>query len=155
MDYKEDIKIDEHHLDKEWKKQSQNFMEISEASANADAAARRKKEDVEIVRAECYLEIKKKLEEEGEKTTENAIDARIKVHPKYNEAVSSYLECAHEAQIIKGAVMAFDQKKSGLENLVKLKLAGYYSEPKDSSKEAEESEQSRKNQKEKLKNRRK
>lgn len=154
MNYEKEIIINEHGLDNEWKKQAQNFMTISKEAADADADAKRAKENLEVVKADLYLSIRKKMEEGGEKVTEAILEAKIKSNGEYTLALTDFLDKTHNAQILKAAVQAFDQKKSALENLVRLKLAGYYSEPKDSAMQEEQSSQARKSQKDKLKNRR-
>lgn len=154
MNYEKEIIINEHSLDKEWTKQSQNFMAISKEAAESDTEAKRAKEILEVIKAELYLSIRKNMEEEGEKVTEAILEAKIKIHPEYKTAINLYLDNLHASQILKSAVQAFDQKKSALENLVKLKLAGYYSEPKDSYMQEEQNSKARKSQKDKLKSRR-
>lgn len=154
MNYIKEIIINEHQLDKEWTKQAQNFLTISKEAAEADSEAKRSKENLEVVKAELYISIRKKMEEEGEKVTEAILDSKIKIHSDYKDAMSLYLNEQHAAQILKSAVQAFDQKKSALENLVKLKLAGYYSEPKDANMQDEVSQIAGQRQKDKLKNRR-
>lgn len=154
MNYEKEIVIDENRLELEWKKQSQNYLTISKEAAHADTEAKRSKENLEVVKAELYLSIRKQMEEEGEKVTEAILDSKIKRHESYKDAMSQYLNDNHAAQILKSAVQAFDHKKSALENLVKLKLAGYYSEPKDSKMQDAVEQEARKSQKDKLKSRR-
>jgi hypothetical protein len=154
MNYEKEIIIDEHFLDKEWIKQSQNYLTISQEAIQADTEAKRSKECLEVVKAELYLSIRKQMEEEGEKITETLLDNRIKIHADYKNAMANFLENQHAAQILKSAVQAFDQKKSALENLVKLKLAGYYSEPKDANMQNETTQKAGMRQKDKLKQRR-
>ena len=151
MNYEKEIVIDEYNLDKEWKKQSQNYMTISKEYVQADTEAKRAKENLEVIKAEIYLSIRKRMEEKGEKITETIIESKTKIHPDYRKKMENYLNESHAAQILKAAVQAFDQKKSALENLVKLKLAGYYSEPKDSNIQKAVEQNAKMSQKDKLK----
>lgn len=150
MDFKNDIVIDEFNLDSEWKKQPRLFLQISEEAQKADLSYKKAKENVEVVKAKLYKSIKTEMLEEGEKVTEKALENEILIHDDYHEAFDKMLQRQNEAQLLKAGVLAFEQKKSALENMVKLHIAGYFGEPKHPQMEEDISTESGKKQRKKL-----
>jgi hypothetical protein len=137
-DYEKDLKINEMHLDSEWLEQPSKYVRYAKKYAKADIQSLRSKENVEIVEAELDSMHRKDLELSGQKFTEAKIKSLIKQDAKYQKAVNTYLEDLEEAKILKGAVIAFEHRRSSLEDLVKLYLSGYFSAPKDIKKTEEE-----------------
>lgn len=125
MSYENDLKIDEHQLEKEWLHQPSLYMRYAEKAALADSKAKRAKENIEVVKAELSTYYRST----EEKFTEKSIEAQILTDPKYKEANKDYLDAVEQAAVLSAAVRAFDHKKAALENLVRLTLAGYYSQP--------------------------
>lgn len=125
MSYENDLKIDEHQLEKEWLRQPSLYMQYAEKAALADNKAKRAKENIEVVKAELSTYYRNT----EEKFTEKSIEAQILTDAKYKEANKNYLDAIEQAAVLSAAVRAFDHKKAALENLVKLTLAGYYSQP--------------------------
>ena len=129
-DFKEDIKIDEFALDKEWIKQPRLFAGYCEELANADRDVGKAKEKLEVVRAELLRDIIDNPSNFGlEKTTQAMIDAVIITDGRYIEAQSYLNTLLYEKNMIQNAVRAMDMKKSALENLVKLHGQNYFSTP--------------------------
>jgi hypothetical protein len=101
-----------------------------------NAAFRRMKLDdakqaLEVVKAEVDKKIRKNPEKFGiEKITENVIAATILINEEYQEAYAEYLTAKYESDMASGAVQAFEQRKSALENLVKLHGQQYFAGPK-------------------------
>lgn len=130
MNYENDIKIDEFQLDREWIKQSTLFMKYAKEAADADSKRKRAKEKLEVTRAEVDLDYRKDPPE-GLKVTEKVIEGLVKTDERYEKAFEEYQTAEYEYSILSAAVRAIEQKKSALENLVKLQLGGYFSEPKE------------------------
>lgn len=129
MNYETDLHIDEYQLEKEWLKQPALYMQYAEKAALADSKAKRAKENVETIKAERSAHYRKKHADEGEKFTENSISVEVQTDPQCIDAISEYITAVEHAAVLSAAVKAFDHKKAALENLVKLTLAGYYSQP--------------------------
>jgi len=138
--YEKELAIDQFKLDREWSTQSNRYMDYSEKSANAESEMNQAKENVDCVLSELYIQIKSAKEEAGEKITEKYLDALIKTDEKYKQAYSDYMKASLNHKMLQGAVRAFDHRKSALENLARLQIAGFYSDPRDSKVEEEKSD---------------
>lgn len=64
------------------------------------------------------------------KLTESQVDAKIKQHPDYLEALDSYQKADYKVNLTFAGVMAMNARRPMLENLVRLYLHGYYSSPR-------------------------
>ncbi len=140
MDYQlnphDDIKIDEYNLQREWVRQSTIFAKYSEMLAGAKAELDSIENQIDIERAELYIEILQNPNNFGlSKTTEGAIAAAITKHPKIEALIKARNRARHKVDCISAYVKALNQKCSALENLVRLFLAGFYSEPKANAKD--------------------
>ena len=130
MGYKEDLIIDKHSLDEEWLQQPIKYAQYAEKAEELQDDARRAKDNLETISAEVEKEIRGN--HEGEKITEKAIASELIMDERVQQAKEEYLKADHEFRIMKSvAVPAFDQRKTALENLVKLKLSSYYSDPQE------------------------
>jgi hypothetical protein len=135
--YADNLKIDVNALDKEWIQQPYTYLQYATKAADADDVRKRTKEALEIVQAEIDLEVREVAKDLGEKITEKIVSSRVLLDPKYREAQSNYLTAEHNYAVYQAAVRAMDQKKSALENLVKLTLAGYFSAPTQAKEEGD------------------
>lgn len=148
-----DREVDTDELDVEWFEHTNAFGEYSDAYAEAaqkrDSArlkVERAKENVERIKAELNLVIRQSPEEydlvgkDGKKPTEATIESCIKTQDPYIQAMEQYFaawenqnECKYEAEVLSGAVKTMEQKKSSLENAIRLMNMQYFetsSEPK-------------------------
>lgn len=131
MNYKEDLKINQFSLDKEWTKQSSLLMTYQEQAILAESKKTKLKEDIEIFDALLDSKIRKDITDGLiPKQTETAIkntiiinNERIKKQQEYNEALKEY-------SLLNAAVKSFEHKKKALEYLCQLQISGYFSEPK-------------------------
>lgn len=128
MSYEDDLKINKNKLDREWIKQPQFYMQYAEQLAIADQEKQRAKEKLEIAKAETDQDIRGNS---VTKMTEAMVQAEIILQPKYQRTLSEYQKKCYEYNIISAAVKAFEQRKSALENLVRLYLSGYFSDCKE------------------------
>lgn len=129
LNYEEDLSIDHNALDVEFLLQPQLFMKYSEMAADARLEVDRAKELLDVVRAECDQEIRENANREASKVTEAFINNQIVLHPRYREAAENLNILRHKLEILLSAVKAFDQRKSSLENLVKLYQGSYFAGP--------------------------
>lgn len=141
LNYEQDINIDETALDLEWKMQPMLMMKYCTHMAHAKKALDLATEKLDVLRAKLDKEIRLNPEKYGlAKVTETALENTILLQPEYEEANKEYIEAKYEYEIAQAAVRAMDQKKSALENLVKLLGMSYFAgptTPRDLSKEWE------------------
>lgn len=138
MNYEKDLSIDPDALDIEFLSQPSTYFKYAKESAQAKDTYSRAKENLETVRAEQDQTIRQDPTKYGftaeKKPTEASINAAILQTAAYKAANEAYIKAKYEADLIQAAVMAIDQKKSSLEHLSRLTIAGYCampSEPRD------------------------
>lgn len=132
MGYKEDLKIDSDALDIECLRQPSLFMEYSELCAEARLEMDKKKERVEVVRAEIDSAIRtspKNYITQDVKVTETSIAGTVVRQPEYRDAVKDYIEAKNRYELLNSVVKAFEQRKSTLEYLIRLHGQQYFSGP--------------------------
>ena len=131
MKYERDVSIDPEALDTEWLKQAELMRKYASHAALAKKEMDEAKERLEVGKARIEMSIRKAPEEFGlSKATEGAIQSTILLQPEYQELFREYTEAKYENDIAIAAVRAIDQKKTALENLVKLLAASYFAGPK-------------------------
>lgn len=129
--YLEEVKIDKYDLDNEWLGQAAKFIYWGEQESNAEYEKDRIKEKVDLTRAELSTQIREDPKKFGlEKVTEGAINEIILQNKKFQEVNGDYIEAVKTAKILTIAKKGFEQRKTALEELVKLYLNGYWSDPK-------------------------
>lgn len=138
MNYEKDLSIDPDALDTEFLAQPGLYFKYARESVLAKDSYSRAKENLEAVRAEMDADIRQNPGEYGfsgeKKPTEGAITSAILQTQGYKDANEAYMKAKYEADLVQVAVMAIDQKKSSLEHLSRLTIAGYCampSEPRD------------------------
>lgn len=129
-DFKKDLEIAKHELDKEWINQPILFVEWAEQAVNASFVKDKAKERLDLTRAEVDFKIRSNPSKYGiEKITESVVTNTIITSKEYKAANDNYLNAIKEAKILDVAREAFDHKKKALERLTDLFLAGYWSNP--------------------------
>jgi len=125
------LEIDEHNLDREWTRQPKLYFRWAEQAADARLAMDEAKAAVEVARAVVDSEIRADPERYGieGKVTEKAVEASVSRSAACVGAVRKFGRAKHRYEIMTALVSALEQRKSALENLVRLHLANYYSEP--------------------------
>jgi len=125
------LQIDTNRLDKEWVNQPKYFFDYACQLADAKRALEGLKAELDIVRAEREMRIRKHPEKYklGDKVTEGSIKCTLEGQPLVKEAQDKILSAKHRVDILQAAVAALDQRKTALENLVKLTLSSYMASP--------------------------
>ncbi len=131
MDYEKDLEINELALDREWISQPKLFMQYAEQQAHVLKARDLAKEVVDVVHAELDSEARKQLSIDGKKPTEAQIANWIIQQEEYRNAVAEFIEATFLANMTTNTVRAMDQRKTALENMVRLWIGQYYSTPKE------------------------
>ena len=144
MNYEKDIRIDPDALDVEWLQQASLTFTYADHCAKVRQDLDYVKQRMDIIMAELDSEVRSDPEEFGlEKITEAAIRNAIIQTTKYQEIHAEYLSAKYEYEMAQAAIKALDQKKSALENLVRLHGQSYFAGPtipRDISKEWEQVE---------------
>jgi hypothetical protein len=134
MDYGLDIVIDEQALDVEWLNQPQRMGEYCRLTADARRDMDLAAENLAFVKATVERAIRENPDRYGVKPgsrgiTEGSIDAAVLIHAEYQLASRQLIDARHAHEVAVSAVRAFDQRKSALENLVRLHGQNYFAGP--------------------------
>lgn len=139
LNYQQDTSIDEQALDVEWLRQAELMRKYASHAATTKQYMDELKERVDVEKAQLDLDIRKDPAKYGiDKVTESVVQSAILIQPTYKELQDRYRGARYENDIAIAAVRAIDQKKTALENLVRLLTASYFagpSAPRDISKE--------------------
>jgi hypothetical protein len=88
------------------------------------------KEKLDLLKAEIEMDVRANPDKYNlAKPTEAGIQSTILLQEKYQEQSKKYSQARYEYDVSVGAVRAIDQKKTALENLVKLLAASYFAGP--------------------------
>lgn len=130
INYEEDIRIDCEALDVEWIYQPELMRRYTKYAAFTKQQLDAAKERMDVGKARIEMEIRKNPQEFGiDKATESAIQSTILLQEEYQTLSQNHINARYENDIANGAVRAMDQKKTALENLVKLLSASYFAAP--------------------------
>lgn len=122
----ENLEIDMFDLDNELKNQSSIYFMYASMLADADFEARRCKEVIELAEAEADNRARNNA---PGKVTEALIKTMVAQDDEVLEAHRVYLDALNRRNKIEAAVKAFEQRKSCLDNLVRLHTTQYFAEP--------------------------
>lgn len=126
-----DIRIDKTVLEDECLEQPSLYMYYSEKYAEALETKETAKQRVELVYAQTESKIRKDWKLYFEKQpTEPAIKGEVLQDPYYRKAQNLSNKANKTANVLKGIVTSFDHRKKALENVISLRVTGYYAEPK-------------------------
>jgi hypothetical protein len=128
-EYKKELRIDPNRLDEELIEQPALYMKYAELSAHAKLIMDRAKEALDLCRAVTDKKIRETTSPD-KKLTVDAINAMIIDDPAYKEANKTLMEAGLDYNILVGAREAFNHKRSSLDNITKLIVAGFWAEIK-------------------------
>lgn len=129
-DYDMDLQIDPTALDVEWLEQSRLFMKYAEAAAQAKKEVDRLKERLDVVKAKADHAIREEPQKYGvEKVTELAVTAAVAQEKNVRQSLANLIDARYKLEILNSAVRAFEQRKTALENMVRLHGASYFAGP--------------------------
>lgn len=131
MNYEKDVEIDETALDVEWLQQPRLMLKYGNYAAQKRQEMDLAKENLDVVKAQLDKDIRAIPGDYGiGKLTESAIQSAILTQEEYQEANQAYIKAKYEYDMAITAVRAIDQKKTALENLVRLYGQQYFAGPK-------------------------
>lgn len=140
MDYLTDITIDETALDVEWLRQPEKMFQYAKHAADCRRTVDLAKEALELEKAKLDRDIRTNPEKyELSKITESVVQSTILTQESYKEITEQYANAKYDYDVATAAVRALDQKKTALENLVRLHGVSYFAGPtvpRDLNKEA-------------------
>lgn len=132
FNFEADLDIDADNLDIEWLNQPKLLMKYSKLEADARAELEKAKEYVAYVKADTAMLVRKNPSEYGvDKATNDAVNEVVASDPNVREAVQRFNKIQHLLNLITNMVRAIEQRKSSLENLVKLFGMEYFASPRD------------------------
>jgi len=129
LDYELDLIIDEGNLEQEWLEQPQRLMTYSKAAADAEAKAKRASEATKTTRSRLWLKIAANPELITGKSPVAIQEAWVRTQPEFIAARKKEIHAQHEADVLRNAVFAFQNRKAALEHLVQLYSMAYFSQP--------------------------
>lgn len=129
-DYEKDLSIDKHRLDDELIFQPRKMMKYNTAHAQAQLDRDKAKQNLDVVKANLDSKVRADLVTAGARFTEAVVDGRIKTHPEFIAAQNNLHKAEHTVNLTFAGVMAMNARRPILEDLVRLYLSGYWSEPR-------------------------
>ncbi len=130
LNYEEDVRIDPDALDVEWLKQAELMGNYCKHQAQTKKEMDDAKEKLDTGKARLEMNIRTNPDAYGlSKITEGAIQSTILLQDEYQQLVQEYTDAKYENDIAVAVVRAIDQKKTALENLVRLLGQSYFAGP--------------------------
>lgn len=128
-DYKKDLEVHLHDLESGLTNQASLYMKYAELYADAIRERDRAKEALDLYKAEMDSKIRENPDKFGlTKSTETGIANCIIREGEYALRMDTFNNANYRANIMTGARMAFEHRKTALETLSKLYIGGYFSE---------------------------
>jgi len=130
MSYEDEMFIDAESLDVELLAQPELVVRYSTQLAEAKAEQALAKEALDYEKAQIDFKVREDPESFGVvKVTENAINNAVLMEASYRLIQTEYNEATRNVNILQGVVYAINDRKSSLENLVKLHGQQYFAGP--------------------------
>ena len=125
--FQKDLSINKYKLDEECLSHSSRYAYYAEACAVAKTEVSRAKDRLDLTEAEQREAIRIRMEKDGIKPTIPMLDSATIRDEKVIKAKAELREAEDVYNRLQVAVNAMDARRSELDNLVKLYVAGYYS----------------------------
>lgn len=129
FNFKKDISINKYKLDEECLSHATLYFNYADACVQAKTVMYRAQDKLSLAKAEANISIRDDLSSKGIKFTEAIIASEVEKHPTVTKARDEMREAEETYARLQVAVQAMEARKSELDNLVKLYLAGYFAEP--------------------------
>lgn len=129
-EFEQDLAIDPNELDVQAAMQGELFFKWAEKSVNAVKKQDAAKFRLEVLGAKLSNKARKDPASFGlDKVTDKAIDMAVKISAEYQEAQEEWFSAKSNADMLKEAVKAMEQKKRMLEVLITLHGQQYFAGP--------------------------
>lgn len=126
-DFQKELKINKYRLDEECLSHASRYAYWAEACALAKGDVAKAKDNLEYVKALRSVSLRNLYMEAGEKFTEAKLENATLTDPDVLEAKKLLRDATEVYEKMLVAVNAMEARKSELDNLVKLYVAGYFS----------------------------
>jgi len=127
-DFSVDVKVDRFFLEKACQEHSNIFRVYSEKLAEAKEERNDAKDVLEYTKSKVEMKYRQ-MKEPPVKITEASVTSLVHTHAKVKDAKKDYTAASKAVDTYEAAVRALEHKKSMIDNLVKLWIAGYFSDP--------------------------
>lgn len=104
-------------LSKEMATMGSQIFSVGFHKAKAEQLVDKAAAQIEIVKAKCYKAIKKQATKKKKKYTLPELDAKVKAHPKYNEAIQAHIKAKYSHNVLWAALNAVNAKATQVTNL--------------------------------------
>lgn len=122
--------FDEMRLDREWKQQSDRYFNIGKMLAGAKSDHDELECALKLAKAEIDFDIRNNPNSYGiSKITEAAVESSVLRSDRVQGLLKQIREARHECDILTAALEAMQHRKRALENMVRLHMTNYCSEP--------------------------
>lgn len=129
QDFEKTISIDKNRLDAECVSHAYDYYRYAALLADAETAVTIAKDFLKLTTSETALSIRQAHATAGDKTTEASISAEVECSVAVRSAQTDLREAEKIAAELEAGVRALEHKKSQLDNLVRLYVAGYFATP--------------------------
>ncbi len=129
FDFEKDLSINKFRLDEECISHPTLYYRYSEACVEAKANVSKFNDRYNLVRADVNIALRDEYTSKGVKFTEALITSAIDKDERVIKAKEKLREAEETYAKLNVAVQAMEQRKSMLDNVVKLYLSGYYAQP--------------------------
>lgn len=124
-EYEQDMEIDIDNLHHEWLRQPILYAKYSKLVTKAKKKVSIKHEKVKVVRSELIKKCKKLYD----KPTMQDVESFYRRNKKHKRAKEELTQAEYEFDMLQHTISTLQQRRSALENLVRLHLAQYFEGP--------------------------
>ena len=130
------LEINKFELDREWMEQSGLYQRFSRIYAKQIEKLERADSVRKLTEAQLGKDVRENPDKyDLRKATDAAVKETVICHPIYQNAVADAIKATYNVALLKGTCEAIQQRKSSLENLVKLFLNNYWADPRSDDEE--------------------
>jgi len=126
-EFRERLRIDRHSLDEEVEQQAELYGEVADAAVRAKSIVDSLEEQLKELESSLDVEAREEAEANQERTTENAIRAKVAGSDQRKIMVIRILESKDLQRRLDALATAFRQRSYALRDVVDLYLSSYYS----------------------------
>ena len=129
FDFEKDLSIDKYSLDKECLSHASLYFRYADAHVQAKKEVSRCTDALTLAKADANINIRKIMTDNNVKFTESIIASEVERDKNVQLAREELRKAETVCSRLGVAVASMEARKSELDNLVKLYLAGYYATP--------------------------
>jgi hypothetical protein len=128
VDFNEDVKVNRFKLEIAAESHSTVFLFYSEKLGEAKTAFSQAKDHLEYIKAKTELDYRQ-MANPPVKITADSVEALVNTHENVIAAKDALTAAQKDWNTYEAAVRAMEHRKGQIDNLVKLWISGYYSNP--------------------------